>query len=80
MAEKPATVKLTAEKSVGVAPAFKLVLFTVVGLTFVSYLGSILLLFAPHTDDTKSLIEAGSTIYKVGCGAIIGLLSGKVLP
>jgi hypothetical protein len=86
MSEQPAsspvhTVKLTAEKTVSIAPAFKLVLFTVLGLTFASYIGSMLLvLLAPHTDETKSLIEAGSTIYKVGCGAIIGLLGGKVLP
>jgi hypothetical protein len=86
MSEQPAsspvdTVKITGEKTVSIAPAFKLVLFIVLGLSVASYLGSLLLaLFAVPTDQTKNLIETGSTIYKIGCGAIIGLLGGKVLP
>jgi hypothetical protein len=75
------TIEVRAEKTVTIAPAFKLVLFIVLGLSVTSYVGSVLLaLFATPTDQTNNLIEAGSTIYKIGCGAIIGLLGGKVLP
>ncbi len=75
------TVEVRAVKSVTIAPAFKLVLFIVLGLSVLSYVGSVLLaVLAKPTDQTNNLIEAGSTIYKIGCGAIIGLLGGKVLP
>lgn len=75
------TVEVAEEKTLTIAPAFKLVLWLVVGLSVLSFGASILLaLFAPPTDQTKNLIETGSTIFKMGCGAIIGLLGGKVLP
>lgn len=74
-------VEIPADKTVVIAPAFKLVLWVVVGLSLLSYGASICLaLFAPPTDQTKNLIEAGSTIYKMGCGAVIGLIGGKALP
>ena len=75
------TVELSAEKTLSIAPAFKLVLWIVVGLSILSFVASILLaVFAPPSDQTKNLIETGSTIFKMGCGAIIGLLGGKALP
>lgn len=75
------TIEIAADRTVTIAPAFKLVLLIVLALSVLSYVGSVLLaLLAPPTDQTNNLIEAGSTIYKIGCGAIIGLLGGKVLP
>ena len=69
------------KKKLSVAPAFKLVLFVVIALTLVSLAASILLaLSAPQTDEVKKLIDACSTMYKAGFGAILGLLGGKVLP
>jgi hypothetical protein len=75
------TIEIAADRIVTIAPAFKLVLFIVLALSVLSYVGSVLLALLAHpTDQTNNLIEAGSTIYKIGCGAIIGLLGGKVLP
>lgn len=75
------TIEIPGEKTLTIAPAFKLVLWIVVGLSLLSFLASILLaVFATPTDQTSNLIETGSTIFKMGCGAIIGLLGGKVLP
>lgn len=69
------------KKDLPIAPAFKLVLFVVIALTLISFAASILLaIYAPQTDEVKKLIEASSTMYKAGFGAVIGLLGGKVLP
>lgn len=70
-----------AKKPLTVAPAFKLVLFVVVGFTILSLACSILLaIFGPQTEEVARLVEACATMYKVGGGAIMGLLGGKVLP
>lgn len=78
--QKPLT--RTAKKDeLTIAPTFKLVLFVAVGLTILSLSASIFLaMVATPSEDVKRLIETCSTTYKLGFGAIIGLIGGKALP
>lgn len=82
MARRQKPLTRTAKKNeVTVSPTFKLVLFIALGLTLLSLLTSILLaIIATPSEDTKRLIETCSTTYKMGFGAIIGLIGGKALP
>ena len=75
MPPSPVAVQLT--------PAFKLIFLTVVALTLLSFAGTFVVLFATHGDATisepaKQTLDTCSTTYKLGFGAIIGLIGGKV--
>ncbi len=69
-----------------VSPGFKLILGTVAGLTVLSLVVSIGLgIFISRqpkrTDltDLKNLVETCSTTFKMGFGAIVGLIGGKAI-
>lgn len=76
--KRPKTTQRKAEISVG--PPFKLVFLITVGLTILSLVAAVLLtLYGPRNDETARLIETCSTTWKLGMGAILGLLGGKSL-
>jgi hypothetical protein len=61
-------------------PAFKLIFFSVLGLTILSLVGNFLAVLVPNqTEEVKRLAETCSTTWKLGFGAIVGLIGGKVL-
>jgi hypothetical protein len=61
-------------------PAFKKVFNTVLGLTILSLGVSLVLALWPgQSDDVKRLIETCSTTFKMGFGAVVGLIGGKAL-
>lgn len=67
-----ATIELT--------PAFRLVFFSVLGLTVLSLTVSFdLVLRERQTEEIKRLAETCSTTWKLGFGAIVGLIGGKAL-
>lgn len=62
------------------SPAFKLVFWSVLGLTILSLLVSVwLATWGKETEETKRLIETCSTTWKLGFGALVGLIGGKAL-
>ena len=64
------------------APFFKLIFFSVLGLTALS-LGvnvSLVFSFSNPSQEVKSLIETCSTTWKLGFGALLGLIGGKGFP
>jgi hypothetical protein len=63
-----------------VSPTFKLVFLSVLGITIASGLLQILLasVWPSPTPNQQSAFEAMSLAWKVGIGAIFGLLGGKV--
>jgi hypothetical protein len=61
-------------------PAFKLVISIVTSLTILSLGVSIsLALYRQKSDQINALIETCSTTYKLGFGALVGLIGGKAL-
>jgi hypothetical protein len=61
-------------------PAFKLVLIIVTSLTVVLLFVMIGLAITGATNDaSKNLFDTCSTGFKIGLGAIVGLLGGKAL-
>ena len=65
---------------VPLSPAFKLAVLIVTGLTVLSLAVSIFLALDAHkSDQINSLIETCSTTYKMGFGALVGLIGGKAL-
>jgi len=65
---------------IGLSPSFKLAVTIVTGLTVLSLLVCVLLaLLAPKSDQINALIETCSTTYKMGFGALVGLVGGKAL-
>ena len=56
-----------------VSPAFKLVFFSVLGLTVLSLIaGFVAVAFLEQTEDAKRFAETCSTTWKMGFGAIGG--------
>ena len=65
-----------------VTPTFKLVFLSVLSITVLAMIVScpLTLLAGPTpTDDVKALLQGFLTTWKMGFGAIIGLLGGKAL-
>jgi fucose permease len=61
-------------------PAFKLVFLSVLGLTILSLAVSVLLTLNPSpSEEVRRLIETCSTTFKMGFGAMVGLIAGKKL-
>src|SRR5262249_12386729 len=61
-------------------PVFKRVFNAVLILTILSLLVSIALLFVPNqSEEVKRLVETTSTTFKLGFGAVVGLIGGKAL-
>lgn len=53
---------------------------TVVVLTATALVVTVLLaVFAPDTEQVRATAETSSTTYKLGFGAIVGLIGGKAL-
>jgi hypothetical protein len=75
------------ENSILLSPFFKLVFLTVLGLTIVSLIASLgLSIYVVRLGrepkdvvDIKNMIETCSTTFKLGFGAIVGLIGGKAL-
>jgi hypothetical protein len=70
-------------KKVGLTTEFSVVLLTVLALTLLSFGRSFAVLIltrdsASISEPAKQWLETCSTTYKLGFGAIIGLIGGKV--
>lgn len=61
------------------SPTFKVVLIVVIVFTSLSFVASIALTVAPDTDSTKQVMEMTLTTFKLGFGALVGLLGGKTI-
>jgi|SwirhisoilCB2_FD_contig_51_14116487_length_419_multi_2_in_0_out_0_1 hypothetical protein len=67
------------------SPFFKLIFISVLIITGVSLFISVYLGVyishqpkdAPNLDQVKGLVDACSTVFKLGCGAVFGLIGGK---
>jgi hypothetical protein len=60
-------------------PRFKLIFSTVAALTVLALILNVLLAaFGGDTEQVKAAAEACSTTYKMGFGAIVGLIGGRV--
>lgn len=60
-------------------PTFRLTFLCVVVLTALSLLASLAVPLLPQTDSTKQILEACLSTWKMGFGAVLGLLGGKTL-
>jgi len=61
-------------------PAFKLAVTVVTSLTVLSLAVCVFLaLAAPKGDEVNALFETCSTTFKMGFGALVGLVGGKAL-
>jgi hypothetical protein len=62
-----------------VTPRFRLVFFSVLGLTVTLFLVDMILVLALHNPSTEAqnLMDLCSRLATIGFGAIIGLLGGK---
>jgi hypothetical protein len=66
--------------AVALPPLFKLVLLIVTALTILAFLGmGILALTGATNAASKDLFRVCSDTFKIGFGAIVGLLGGKAL-
>jgi hypothetical protein len=67
-----------ADDETGSAPHFKVIFSTVVALTVLALVLTVLLaIFGDSSDQVKAAAETCSTTYKMGFGAIVGLIGGK---
>lgn len=60
-----------------VSPQFKLIFFSVMALTVASGVACVVLASQSKGDESKQLVETFSTTWKIGFGAIVGLIGGK---
>ena len=61
-----------------ITPHFALIFLSALGITLLSGLGMVLLSwFGPDTDSIKSTIGTCSDMFKMGVGAVLGLIGGK---
>ncbi|MDP9799008.1 hypothetical protein J2S43_007520 [Catenuloplanes nepalensis] len=68
------------ENKSDLSPRFKLIFSTVTVLTMLSLILSVLLaVFGGETEQVRAAAEACSTTYKMGFGAIVGLVGAKVM-
>jgi hypothetical protein len=59
-------------------PRFKLIFSTVAALTVLALILTVLLAaFGGDSEQVKAAAEASSTTYKMGFGAIVGLIGGR---
>lgn len=66
--------------TIRLSPAFKLVFASVLGLTILCLiLGCSLVGLGIKSDEAKVMFELCTSTFKLGFGAIIGLLGGKAL-
>lgn len=73
--------RVSHKPEVRLAPAFKLAFITATTLTVVSLAVAVwLAIKAEQNDAVKGLVETCSTTWKIGFGAIVGLIGGKTLP
>lgn len=64
----------------GAVPHFKLIFSTVVALTVLALLLNLLLaVFGNDSHQIRAVAETCSTTYKMGFGAIVGLIGGRAL-
>jgi hypothetical protein len=69
----------TPENKSDLTPRFKLIFSTVAALTVLALILNVLLaMFGDGSEQVKAAAEACSTTYKMGFGAIVGLIGGKV--
>jgi hypothetical protein len=67
------------ENESDLTPRFKLIFFTVAALTVLALILNVLLAaFGGDSDQVTAAAEACSTTYKMGFGAIVGLIGGRV--
>jgi hypothetical protein len=67
------------ESKSDLTPRFKLVFCTVAALTVLALILNVLLaIFGGDSEQVKAAAEACSTTYKMGFGAIVGLIGGRV--
>ena len=60
--------------------SFRLVFLSVLGLSILSLVGGIFLVFGPQNQANKIMIDACSTGWKMGFSALAGMLAGRKLP
>lgn len=64
----------------GLSPRFKLIFATVVGLTVLALvLNVVLALCGDGSEQVRAVADTCSTTYKLGFGAIVGLLGAKAM-
>ena len=70
---------LTPENKSDLTPRFKLIFSTVAALTVLALISNVLLaMFGDGSEQVQAAAEACSTTYKMGFGAIVGLIGGRV--
>ena len=68
----------TSDNEADLTPRFKLIFSTVAALTALALILTVLLAaFGGDSEQVKAAAEACSTTYKMGFGAIVGLIGGR---